>query len=84
MSVVPVMFRWARHVAWGLLGAGFLVLVAGALWGRAWGPVAIGLIAGGYCVGVIAVLPILGQTLRAGVEALAAFVRRARLRSSAR
>jgi hypothetical protein len=79
MAVVTAVFRWARYGAWALLGGGFVVLVASAAWGRAWGPVAVALIATGYTLGVIAVLPIVGQTLRAAVEAVA---RRTRPRGS--
>jgi hypothetical protein len=71
MAVLAAVFRWARYAAWILLGAGFLVLVVNAAWGRTWGPLAVALIAAGYGLGVIAVLPIVGRTLRAAVEAVA-------------
>ncbi len=77
MAVLAAVFRWARYAAWVLLGAGFMVLVANAVWGREWGPVAVALIAAGYGVGVIAVLPIIGRTLRAAVDGVAALARRA-------
>jgi hypothetical protein len=82
MVVLAAVFGWARYAAWVLLGAGFIGLVANAVWGREWGPVAVALIAAGYCVGVIAVLPIIGQTLRAAVDVLAGLARRMRPRSS--
>ena len=64
--------HWARTAAWLLLGAGFLLLIASAVWGLGWGPVAVALIAAGYCIGVIAVLPIIVRTIRALVAAVAA------------
>ena len=68
------MFRWARCTAWMLLGAGFLLLVINALWRLGLGPVAVGLLFVGYCIGVVAVLPIVSRTIRAFFEALTAFL----------
>jgi hypothetical protein len=70
MAVLAAAFCWARYTAWSLLGAGFLVLIASAAWSLGWGPVAVALIVAGYCVGVIAVLPIVGRSIRAAVAAL--------------
>ena len=68
------MFRWARYAAWVLLGAGFLLLVAGVVAGAAWGPLAVGLLIAGYAAGVVAVLPVIGRTARAVFEMLTAFL----------
>ena len=70
----PAMFRRARFASWVLLGAGLLLLVVNAVWRLDWGPWAVGLLTAGYAAGVIAVLPIIGRTVRAFVEALAAFL----------
>ena len=72
-SRVPLVFRWARYAAWALLGAGLILLVANGVWPLGWGPVAVGLLATGYCAGVVAVLPVIGRTVRAFFDALAAF-----------
>lgn len=76
MAIVAVLFRWARYAAWILLGAGFLVLVAGGMWGPPWGAIAVALLVAGYCVGVFAVLPIIGQTFYAAFAVVAGLARR--------
>jgi len=67
-------FLWARYISWVLLGAGFLLLVLNAAWREGWGPVAMGLLIGGYAAGVVAVLPIVGRTVRAFCQVLTAFL----------
>ena len=73
-GATPAVFRGARYASWALLGAGLLLLVVNAIWRLGWGPVAVGLIVAGYAAGVVAVLPIVGRTVRAFVETLAAFL----------
>lgn len=70
----PTVFRRARCASWALLGAGVLLLVVNAVWRLGWGPLAVGLLIAGYTAGVVAVLPIIARTVRAFVEALAAFL----------
>ena len=67
-------FRWARYASWALLGAGLLLLVVNAVGHLGWGPVAVGLLIAGYAAGLLAVSPIIGRTVRAFFEALAAFL----------
>jgi hypothetical protein len=66
--------HWARYASWTLLGGGLLLLVVNAIWRLGWGPVAVVLLIAGYATGVVAVLPIIGRTVRAFFQAFTAFL----------
>ena len=71
----PTVFRVARYASWALLVGGAVLLVVNAVWRLGWGPLAVGLLIAGYAAGVVAVLPVIGRTVRAFFETLAAFLR---------